>query len=337
MADVDKKVKVDFDVKDNKNIQKVVEQINSDMFGKLKKSTQNYLEETKASMEAFNASINSSSIFANMKAKAAAKRANQENFAETIKEFKENFKTLHPVITAFAKTIAGIFSKTFKSIFSDIKKGIIDAFDPTKGIASYDMGSSLFMNARAREMSMRYGISSGQTYALDKTMNMLGMSEEDLMWMNSAQKEKFNEMMTKYNSFYDEMQSSGVMQKVQEAQLEVKMLKEDLKNKFLLWIAENKDVIITCITGIMNILKGIANVVSSIFNVMNFSKWGSSANALSAEELNNASNYNNSSINLTSNVNQTNNISSEADAKDVMDTLSNTNIKRYRQAIEAYK
>ena len=87
----------------------------------------------------------------------------------------------------------------------------------------------------------------------------------------------------------------------------------------------------------MNILKGIANVVSSIFNVMNFSKWGSSSNALSAEELNNASNYNNSSINLTSNVNQTNNISSEADAKDVMDTLSNTNIKRYRQAIETYK
>lgn len=338
MADKDTlEVEANFELKDTKFMDQIDKIMSTDLYQKVSRRSKEFVEQTRADMEAFNQRVNQSAVLSSMRIRAAAKRASQENFKDTIEEFKKNFKTLHPIISDFISTISKTFTKTFKSIFNDIKKGVLDAFDPTEGIASYDMGTSLFMNRQARERSMRYGLSAGQTYALTTTMGMLGMNEEDLMWMNAGQKEKFNEMMTKYNAFYDEMQSSGVMQKVQEAQLEVKMLKEDLKNSFLLWIAENKDVIKNTLTAIMEFLKVIATVVGGVFNLMNFSKWGSGSSALSADELNNTYNSSSNNINLTSNVNQTNNISSEADAKDVMDTLSNSNIKRYRQAIEAYK
>ena len=184
---------------------------------------------------------------------------------DTLKNLKKGWKT-------FEKDALQVFNTlgiNIKSVFSDVVKELSSMLDGATGMASYALGSSLFTNAAAREQAMKYGLSDSQNYALTQAMSMLNMrSDEDLMYINSAQKEKFNRLMDQYNNWYTKMESSGLLRNVQEAQLEFKMMKQEIAYKLLDWFAKHRDQIMTALEVIMKAVEVIANVILAILNAI---------------------------------------------------------------------
>lgn len=229
-------------------------------------------------------------------------------------------------VKAFGKVANKIFQTMgidLKSIMSSVMTDIKNMLG-TEGIASWDMGSSIFTNSSARETQMRYGLSSGQAYALTQTMSMLNMkNDEDLMYMNQQQKEVFNQLMNKYDAWYSEFQRSGAAEELQKAQLEFNMFKQELSYKLLNWFAANRDTIMTVLEGIMGLMQFTANVVSGILSV--FGKKASTASALTSDYT--SSSYGGKSINV--NVQNTNNATANLNNKKELEdalTLQNADL-----------
>lgn len=223
------------------------------------------------------------------------------------------------------KKLGNIATGVFKVMGIDLKSIMSDVFNNIKqmlgttGIASYATGSTLFTNSTAREQQMKYGLSNSSNYALSQTMEMLNMkSDEDLMYMNQNQKEMFNNLMDKYRGWYENLESTGAMVKLQEAQLEFKMFKQELSMKLLNWFANHKEAIFSILEITMNVLEFIANVVEGILNFFGKSV-KSSSSALGSSDT--YSSNTNSNINI--NVNNTNNATANLNSKVELDNSLN--------------
>lgn len=167
-------------------------------------------------------------------------------------------------VAAITKDITGM-SLSIKDNFREVVGIISNMMDKYEGAGTYATGTSIFMNAKAREQQMKYGLSNAQNYALSQTMTLLNLkSDEDLMYMNQTQVTKFNEFMNKYSNWYNQLQSSGVLAKVQNFQLEFEMFKQELAMDFMNWFADNKDTLMDAIKTTVEVLKAILTVVMNI-------------------------------------------------------------------------
>lgn len=215
-----------------------------------------------------------------------------------------------------------------KNIMSDVITNITQALNSGTGMATYDVGSSIFSNATARETRMKYGLSASSGYALTQVMDTLNMkSDEDLMYMNQTQKEIFNNLMDRYKGWYEQLESTGALIKLQQAQLEFKMFKQELSMKLLNWFAEHKDAIFKIMELIMWSLDKIATVVEWILDLIP----GSSSATTST--LGNSDTYNsNTNSNININVNNTNNATANLNSKmELESTLTNANSNLVKQ------
>jgi hypothetical protein len=160
------------------------------------------------------------------------------------------------------------FSLSIKDNLMSIANEIGSMLNSKTGMATYDTAGSLFTNSTARSTQMRYGISSSQNYALTQTTGMLGISsEEDLMYMNSSQRQVFSQYMQTYSNWYEQLSSSGVLKQIQQMQLDFTMFKQEIAVDFLKWIAENKDTIM----GIMKFMEeAIKTIITIIGNILTF-------------------------------------------------------------------
>lgn len=158
------------------------------------------------------------------------------------------------------------FSFSIKDNFQDIRQVMGEMLNSKTGMATFGQGTSLIANSQARELQMRYGLTSGQTYAMSQTMGTLNMTEEDLMWMNPSQRQLFGDLMQKYSSWYDELQSSGVLQTVQEMQLEFTLFKQEIAADFLKWMSENKSTILTTLKGLLKMTEHIITLLAKVFS-----------------------------------------------------------------------
>lgn len=213
-----------------------------------------------------------------------------------------------------------------KNMFRDVINNIAENLSRT-GMASYDTTTSLFTNSEARSQAMKYGISSSTNWALTKTANMLfggtGNLDENIAYMNPAQKEMFATLMSKYSSWYDQLQSTGVLQRIQEFQLDFAMLKEELAIDFMNWFAQNKEVVLGAITGTFSVIKAISSVIVGIANFLGGVK--SSDSVLNGSKA------------ITVNISNTNNNSlSNSSQLAIAQNISDTTIKSVARAIEAW-
>lgn len=226
-----------------------------------------------------------------------------EKVAQEKKIQEATIKNLSKGLKKFEKDAIQVFNTlgiNIKNVFGDVIKELSSMLDANTGMASYGLGTTLFTNAAAREQAMKYGLSDSQNYALTQAMSMLNMrSDEDLMYMNSAQKQKFNRLMDQYNSWYTKMSSTGLLENVQEAQLEFKMMKQEIAYKLLDWFAKNKDKIMTALQVIMKAVEVIANVIISILNAIPGAKHYSSG--VDASVMANTGVVNNVNVNNTNN------------------------------------
>lgn len=197
--------------------------------------------------------------YAKLAQQEGASATELENKAAKMTGAQATLKDVGKVVNALV--IAPL--KKFGNELISVTKNLIDL---KTGIATYS-SSSLITNAAVRELRMQYGLSSSQAYGFQTASNLLGIkNEEDLMYMNSDQRELFLDYMRRYANWYDKMESSGVLRSVQEMQLEFEQFKLELSMDFLSWIANNKDTIITLMEGTMNILSLIGDAVASIAN-----------------------------------------------------------------------
>jgi hypothetical protein len=167
------------------------------------------------------------------------------------------------IVQSFAKSLG--FSLSIKDYFSQIADTVSEIVDKNTGMATYDTSTSLFSNAAAREQQMTYGLSSAQNYAFSQTKNILGIrSEDDLMYMNSDQRQLFSQFMTTYSNWYNQLSSSGVLADIQKMQLEFSFFKQQMAVSFLTWIGKNKDTIMTIMKTVMTLTERIIEIVGKI-------------------------------------------------------------------------
>ena len=168
-----------------------------------------------------------------------------------------------------ASMIAVKAAKIVSKPFVDLAKGALEVAksftDLNTGIATFATATSLITNTAAREQQLKYGLSASQNFAFTQAKSMLNIqSDEDLMYMNVKQREKFLEYMQRYSKWYDQMESSGVLADIQQMQLEFNELKQQLGMDLLSWLAANKETIMVCVKGIFEVIKQIANFVMGI-------------------------------------------------------------------------
>lgn len=103
---------------------------------------------------------------------------------------------------------------------------------------------SMLSNAETRRLAFTYGFSGSQAYGYQKAMDIMGFrGEEDLMFASGSQKEKFQELMNKYNERYTELYDSGFFEDYMNFQYEMEDMKQELMTEVIGFFMDNKDTI----------------------------------------------------------------------------------------------
>ena len=231
--------------------------------------------------------------------------------------------------------IAGVLLLPFKRLANATMDAVKQMLDFKTGVATFNTSSSLITNATAREQQMKYGLTSSQNYAFTQAKSMLNIqSDEDLMYMNSDQRDKFLHYMEKYSQWYDKMESSGILEQVQEMQLEFQELKNELAMEFLSWVAANKETIMTLIKGIFNFIKVIADIVMGIIRILSFGTYsGETASDNSDKGQVSISNGGNKNTTINVNANTTNNATGVLSSQEALDQFNKENFNKLAKQI----
>lgn len=225
------------------------------------------------------------------------------------------------------ESIGDALTDFFKNTFNAAKERILD-------MASYDLENSLFTNSFARRQALKYGITDpAQNYALSQAMNELGMSsEEDLMFMNPAQQEKFAERMGYWSGKYTELANKDFFRTVQEFQLEWSEFKYGMELGMIEFFMQNKDTIKRVMEAGMQFMQGVLTLLSSILNFFQISRSDSQRHAASMEIVRNYT-----SRTSTTNVNINNTLNPSSQVLTDKQMLSQAAQLSYAQLIEALK
>jgi len=226
-------------------------------------------------------------------------------------------------LSAIGKKIGSILLSPFKKLEDAIMATVKAMLDFKTGVVTFGTSTSLITNAAAREQQLKYGLTPEMNYGFTKAKELLNIqSDEDLMYMNKDQRDRLLSYMEQYSTWYSEMEASGVLQSIQEMQLEFAELKEEIAMELLQWIAENKDTIMTCIRGIFDFIKIIANSIMSIIRLFggdtkNYDLYNS---ADASDTVNNNNNSKHTQINM--NINNTSNATGVLGSKEALDQFN---------------
>lgn len=269
----------------------------------------------------------------------------------TSKEDIEKFKNLKIMLDDLSESTSsnansGMVNKLIKDKLGNILESIGDAltdflkdtFNAAKerllDMASYDLENSLFTNSSAREQALKYGIMDpSQNYALSQSMSELKLSsEEDLMFMNPGQAERFAERMGYWSDKYNELANKDFFNTVQEFQLEWSEFKYDMELGMIEFFMQNKDTIKRVMEAGIQFMESTLVLLGSILDFLQISRTDSQRTAASMEIVRNYT----GGTNMTNvNINNTLNPSSQVLTDKQM--LSQAGQLSYTQLIEALK
>lgn len=230
-------------------------------------------------------------------------------------------------------------SLSIKDAFHDILQNAAAIIDTRSGMATYSMGTSLIMNSQARRTQLKYGLTSGQTYAFTQAAGLLGIqTDEDLAYMNPRQREALQTIMQKQEAWYSKLESSGVLENIQQMQLDFALFKQEMAVEFLDWVAKNKDTIMGVLKGMFNILKGIVQILSKVFSMFGISysesSFGYNSTALSdAVAAGTATTTNNKNVNVSMR-NNVNGVFNQREMEEFLNERLNTTFRAAAAAME---
>ena len=226
------------------------------------------------------------------------------------------------------KSVMG-FSLSIKENFADVMENVRKITDMYSGLATYATGSSLVMNAAARETQMKYGLSASAAYGFDQAKSLLGIqSDTDLMYMNAEQRQLFAGYMEKQQQMYNQLESSGVLRNIQELQLEFKMFKQQLAIDFLNWFAKNRDSLMALFTKLLNVTEWILDKLTGAFTLFGGGDTGFTTTSDRMTTVSNVKSYN-------INISQSNKVEGVADQNAMESYLKGTIDDLMKQAATA--
>ena len=166
----------------------------------------------------------------------------------SVKAFESGKKKIENAIMGF-----------LRNVFEGAKK-------ITSEMATYNLSTSLFVNREAREQALQYGLSNSRNWAFTQAKSMLGIqSDEDLYYMNQAQRSAFSSLMSKYSAMYDKLESNGYFSKTQDFQLKMNQFTLDTKLRLVKFFAENGNTIMSILNNLLSVGEWILSAVSNIY------------------------------------------------------------------------
>ena len=92
---------------------------------------------------------------------------------------------------------------------------------------------------------MQYGFSGSEAYAFEQAFK--GMSLDDIAKMTPEQRDFYMNLFNQYLSEYEKMEEKGILQSLQDVQLDWEQFQRELKFTFMDFIADNKGTIKTAL------------------------------------------------------------------------------------------
>lgn len=149
----------------------------------------------------------------------------------------------------FAESIDNVLAKAKDALVNVLK----DAWSELDNILQY----SLLSNEHTRNLAFTYGFNASQAYGFDKAMGLMGLqSEEDIAYLNNAQREKFFNMMNGFSEKYASLYDEGFFDQYLDFQYEMAEFKEDVKLEIVQFFMDNKDLIKSGMKAIMKLAEG---------------------------------------------------------------------------------
>lgn len=184
-------------------------------------------------------------------------------FLDLDKDVKGNVEAIRKLLNKEFKMQISSIGKNFLSSLSNVFKSAWEQFNDT-------FKSSFLTNAATRANVFGYGFSMAESYGFEQAKQLLGIqSEEDLWYMNDAQKTQFQNIMTKYAERYSMLYDSGFFNDYLDYQIAMEEFKLDVQTEIIEFFMANKDTIKTFMTYSIKALEVIVNAISWIADRFN--------------------------------------------------------------------
>lgn len=184
-------------------------------------------------------------------------------FLDLDKDVKGNVEAIRKLLNKEFKMQISSIGKNFLSSLSNVFKNAWMQFNDT-------FQSSFLTNATTRDNIFGYGFSMAESYGFEQAKQLLGIqSEEDLWYMNNAQKTQFQNIMTKYAERYSTLYDSGFFNDYLDYQIAMEEFKLDVQTEIIEFFMANKDTIKTFMTYSIKALEVIVNAISWITDRFN--------------------------------------------------------------------
>ena len=148
---------------------------------------------------------------------------------------------------------------------------------------------------------------------------------EDLMWANANQKRQYDRITEILEAQYNKLESSGIMETVQQFQLDMSMMKMQFQNTIYQFIAAHKSqlekvlqISLVFMEGVLTFLGWIVDGIARIFGNDNYS----SADMLASSSVSNVANTDNSRT-ISATINYTNNQADNGSQKVISESVLN--------------
>lgn len=179
----------------------------------------------------------------------------KKSFDDIATHFSDKFKTsVKELFVGAAKNFTNIITSSIKDVFDEMNTML---------------ESSLLSNRTTRENAFTYGLSASESYGFEKAKDMLGIaSEEDLFYMTNQQRQKFQDIMTKYAERYQKLYDQGFFEKYLEFQIEMDEFRLDLQTEVIEFFMNNKDTIKSFLDISMDALGFITEALGWIIELL---------------------------------------------------------------------
>ena len=251
------------------------------------------------------------------------KEEDVEKTESKLRQFTDGFSKYFK--ESFSKSAENAGVNLAESLMKNLKK-VADFFKNTIKDSWYELqdmvSSSYLTNPITRQNAFTYGLSAGESYGFEQAKSMMGISEEDLMYMESHQAQKFQEIMSKYSEKYNELYDSGFFEQMMDYQIEMQEFQQDIKLEVVKWIVDNKDLIKAGMEAIMKLTDFTIRALGWLVN--NFG--GGNLTSYSDSRVNNSNIITNNNINVDNTFNGSNSTDQS--------NMTNPGIMTYEQVLK---
>lgn len=158
----------------------------------------------------------------------------KEQFGDGAKEFSDVL--IGNLQTKFIVSLGNLSKKFLESI----GQVFTNAWNELNNM----LQSSLLTNPVTRNNAFSYGMTASESYGFEQAKSMFNISsEEDLWYMNDQQTQKFQEVMMKYATKYDELADQGFFEQMLDFQVERQEFELDMQMEIIGFFMDNKDTI----------------------------------------------------------------------------------------------